>query len=430
VSSADPLASASAKVRRRLLPFLVLCYFAAYLDRVNIGFAALTMNTDLGIGPEAFGFAAGIFFLGYCAFEIPSNVILDKVGARLWIARIMITWGLVSASMAFVTSATGLSIARFLLGVAEAGFFPGIIYYLTHWVPSEDRGRVIALFMTAVPLSSALGAPLSGWILDAFAGIGGIRGWQWLFLIEAIPSIVLGIAAFRLLPNRPANAKWLTPQESAALTSHIAAQVATRESVKKYQMREALVSPHVLMLSLIYFGIVTGMYGLGFWLPQIIQGFGLSNTETGFMSAIPYVFAALAMTLWGLNSDRTTERVWHIAIPCFVGGAALAFSASLQSNAAALAALTLAAIGIFAALPTFWTLPSALLTGTAAAAGIALVNTVGNIGGFLGPYIVGFLKQHHMSAQSAVACLAVFVIASGLLVLTAGHDRRTKAAER
>ncbi len=428
--SVDLLSIASAKVRRRLLPFLILCYFAAYLDRVNIGFAALTMNADLSIGPEAYGFAAGIFFLGYCAFEIPSNVILDKVGARLWIARIMISWGLVSASMAFVTSATGLSIARFFLGVAEAGFFPGIIYYLMHWVPSEDRARVIGVFMTAVPLSSALGAPLSGWILDSFAGIGGFKSWQWLFLIEAIPSIALGIAAFWLLPDRPATARWLTPEESTALTSHISAQVSTRESVKKYQVREALLSPRVLLLSLVYFGIVTGMYGLGFWLPQIIQSFGLSNTATGLVSAIPYVFAAVAMTLWGLSSDRMNERIWHITIPCLVGGAALAFGASLENNTAALAALTLAAIGIFAALPTFWTLPSALLTGTAAAAGIALINTIGNIGGFLGPYIVGFLKQHHMSAQSAVAYLAVFVIAAGLLVLAAGHDARMESARR
>lgn len=426
-STAETLARASAKVRGHLLPFLVVCYFAAYLDRVNVGFAALTMNGDLGLGPGAFGFTAGVFFLGYCLFEVPSNVLLEKFGARIWIARIMITWGLISACMAFVTTVTGLSIVRFLLGVAEAGFFPGIIFYLTFWVPAAERARIITIFMAAVPISNLIGAPISGWILDTFAHVGGLKGWQWLFLLEALPSIVLGVAALWVLPDRPRDARWLTDEERAALENQISAEMARREEIRKFSLVEALTHPRVLALSVIYFGIVTGMYGLSFWLPQIVKGFGLSNTATGFISAVPYVAAAVVMVLWGRHSDLTRERVWHIALPAFVGGAALIAGTAVTGLVPAMLLLTIAAAGIFTALPVFWTLPTALLTGAAAAGGLALINSIGNVGGFIGPYLVGWLQAHGFSPPVAVASLACFAVVSGVVVLAIGHDARLEA---
>lgn len=413
----DARTRASAKVRRRLLPFLMICYFTAYLDRVNIGFAALTMNADLGIGPEAFGFTAGIFFLGYCLFEVPSNVLLSKVGARLWIARIMITWGLVSACTAFVTGATSLSVMRFILGVAEAGFFPGIIFYLTRWVPAGERAHVISTFMMAVPVSNLLGAPLSGWILDTMNGLAGLKGWQWLFLIEAIPAIVLGFAAYFVLTEHPNEAHWLDADERRALTGAMADDNAAHAHETTSTLAGAFTDRRVILFCCIYFGIVTSMYGLTLWLPQIIKALEYSNTTTGLLTAIPYIFAAAGMFIWGRHSDATGERHWHVALPAFVGGAALIAGTAAANPAIAILLLTIAAIGIFAALPMFWTFPTAILSGTAAAAGIALINSLGNIGGFIGPYLVGWLKQGGLSLEAAVASLASFIILSGVLVV-------------
>jgi ACS family tartrate transporter-like MFS transporter len=418
------LQSASAKVRRHLLPFLVICYFGAYLDRVNVGFAALTMNADLGIGPEAFGFTAGIFFLGYCLFEVPSNVLLEKYGARRWIARIMLTWSLVSASMAFVTDVNGLSIIRFLLGIAEAGFFPGIIFYLTHWVASGERARIVTIFMAAIPISSVVGAPVSGLILDAFSNVAGLHGWQWLFILEAVPSAVLGLAALWVLPDKPRDAVWLTADESTALAAHIDAEMRSRESIQKYTLFQALTHQRVLALGFVYLGIATGMYGLSFWLPQFIKAFGFSNTQTGIVTAFPYLAAAGAMVIWGRHSDRTGERVWHIALPAFAGGAALIAGTEVTGIVPALILLTISAAGIFTSLPLFWTLPTALLTGRAAAGGIALINAIGNIGGFIGPYLVGWLKAQGFSSAIAVSSLASFAIVAGVMVLALGHDMR------
>ena len=418
------VASASAKVRRHLLPFLAVCYFAAYLDRANVGFAAVTMNADLGLGPEAFGFTAGIFFLGYCLFEVPSNILLEKFGARVWIARIMITWALVSACMAFVTGVTGLSIVRFLLGVAEAGFFPGIIFYLTNWVPSADRARIVSIFMAAIPISNLIGAPVSGLILDTFNGTAGLKGWQWLFILEALPSLVLGISAFWMLPDSPQQATWLTPEERSALTAHIDAEMTTREDIQTFTLKQALTNPRVLALGFVYFGIATAMYGLTFWLPQIVKAFGLSNTLTGMVTAIPYLAAAIVMFFWGRHSDATRERIWHIAIPAFVGGCALIAGTSVTTLVPAMALITIAACGVFTAMPLFWTLPTALLTGTAAAGGIALINAIGNIGGFIGPYLVGWMKGQGFDSSTAVASLASFAIVSGVLLLMLGHDKR------
>ncbi|MGL4394999.1 MAG: MFS transporter [Hyphomicrobium sp.] len=425
--SETALASASAKVRRRLLPFLIVCYFVAYLDRVNIGFAALTMNADLGIGPEAFGFIAGIFFAGYALFEVPSNIILARVGARIWIARIMITWGIVSIATAFATGATSLTIARFLLGAAEAGFFPGIIYYLTRWVPASERAGMISLFMSAVPISALIGAPLSGFILDATDGMGGLKGWQWLFILEAIPAVVLGIAAGWFLTERPQDAHWLTANERTALAERLARDEAQIADGTQPTLLQALTDRRVLALSLVYFGIVTGLYTLTFWTPQIVKAFGLTNTMTGFVAAIPFLAGAIAMVLWGAHSDRTGERRWHVALPAFIGAAGLIAGSYDAMPAFAMATLTLAGIGIFSALPTFWTLPATMLTGTAAAAAIALINSAGNLGGFVGPYVVGWLKGGGLATANAVAVISAAMAMSGIVVLMMAGDARRDA---
>jgi MFS transporter, ACS family, tartrate transporter len=421
----EALTSASRKVRQRLIPFLILCYFVSYLDRVNVGFAALTMNADLQLGPEAFGFAAGIFFLGYCLFEVPSNVMLARFGARVWIARIMVTWGLVSMGMAFVKDAESLAVMRFLLGVAEAGFFPGIIYYLTRWVPAGDRARTVSAFMVAVPVSALIGAPLSGWILDAFQGAGGLKGWQWLFIIEAIPAVVLGVAAYFFLDDKPQDARWLSADERTALTETIAIEDRAKSAAGQMTLRQALTDVRVLALSLVYFGIVCGLYSLTFWTPQIVKAFGVSNTQTGLITAVPFLAGALVMTAWGRHSDETNERVWHVALPSFLGAAGLIAGALVSEPAFALLALTVAALGIFAALPTFWTLPTAMLSGTAAAGAIALINSIGNIGGFAGPYVVGWLKGAGFETGAAVAAIASVMILSAVVVLIT-NPRRSK----
>jgi D-galactonate transporter len=421
--------TASAKIARRLIPFLMLCYFIAYLDRVNLGFAAITFKPDLGFSDAVFGLGAGIFFIGYFLFEVPSNIILEKVGARVWIARIMFTWGLASAAMALVTNETSFYVIRFLLGVAEAGFFPGIILYLTYWYTAAERARMVGLFMVAIPLSSVIGAPLSSAIMVNMAGVWGLTGWQWLFIIEAAPAVLLSFVTYFYLTDKPAEAKWLTPAERDAVTNRLAAERSAREAIRKYTLREALLNPRILALSLIYFGVVTGLYGLGFWLPQIVKAFGLSTSATGWVVAIPYLFSAIAMVFWTRNSDRTGERTWHIATAAFLGGAGLIAGAYLQNPVLALAALTLGSIGTFAALPTFWTLPTALLTGTAAAGGIALINSIGNIGGFVGPYLVGWLRETLGSPAIATASLGGFLILSGIVTLLVGHDRRMETPD-
>jgi ACS family tartrate transporter-like MFS transporter len=404
------------KVAWRLIPFMAVLYFIAFIDRVNIGFAALTMNADLGLTPRMFGFASGIFFLGYVLFEVPSNVIMERVGARLWIARIMITWGLLSAGTAFVSTPTSLYVLRFLLGVAEAGFFPGMILYLTYWFPAAYRARILSAFMMALPISTVIGSPLS----TAMLGIEGfgLHGWQWMFLLEGIPAVLLGIAVLIFLRDGPADARWLSSEEQRWLQDELAKDHMTHAPLHAHMTR-ALTDPRVWFLGLLYFGLVVGLYGFGFWLPQIIQGVGdLSNFAVGIVAAIPYAIAAVAMYWWGRHSDATGERNRHIAIAAFVGAFGLASSAQLiESPVLGLAALSLAAAGIYAALPVFWTLPTAMLSGTAAAAGIALVNSVGNVGGFLGPTLVGYVKDTTGSYSASLWTLALLVALAGLAAI-------------
>ena len=406
-----------AKVTWRLIPFMFVLYIVAYLDRINVGFAALQMNQDLGLSPAVYGFGAGIFFLGYFLFEIPSNLILQRVGARVWIARILITWGIIASATMLVRNAEGFFILRFLLGVAEAGFFPGMILYLTYWFPAAERARTVALFMTATAIAGVVGGPMSGAILSLH-GMGGLAGWQWLFLLEGLPAIILGAVVFVYLPDRPEHVRWLTPEERTWLSQRLARE---RDAMPGHHtVRQALTSGRVWVLCALYLSLVIGTYGLSMWLPQIIQGLsGLSDFGVGLLSAVPYLAAAIAMVIVGRHSDRTGERRWHVAVPALIGVVGLVLSAYLQSAPAlALAALSLAALGIWSAFGPFWSLPTTFLTGTAAAAGIALINSVGNLGGFLGPYLVGAVRSSTQSFTGGLLILAVILLLGVVLALS------------
>lgn len=419
--------SAIAKVARRLLPFLCLCYAVNFLDRVNVGFAALSMNEDLGFSPSIFGAGAGIFFVGYILFEIPSNLALQRFGARIWIARIMISWGIVAVAMAFVSGETSFYALRFLLGVAEAGFFPGIILYLTYWFPMRERARIVSLFMAAVPLATMVGGPVSGALLELH-GLFGLKGWHWLFIVEGLPAIVLGAVALRFLDDGPEAARWLSEDERTALTDTLAAEAAATRELGYAELGQALTRPRVLVLGLLYFCIVIGFYGVSFWMPQVIQTYGLKPLEIGFLTAIPYFFAAIAMVLWGAHSDRTGERIWHVALPLLVAGAAFAWSASSLPLWLTIVALTLATAGTYAAIGTFWSLPTSILTGTGAAAGLALVNSLGNSGGLVGPPIIGVIKQETGSFTAALLFLAGALVLGAFVALAFGHAARRRAA--
>ncbi|MGO9360628.1 MAG: MFS transporter [Xanthobacteraceae bacterium] len=411
----------------RLVPFLVLAYFLAYLDRVNLGFAALAMNAELNFSPTVFSWGAGIFFIGYFLFEVPSNVILHRVGASRWIARIMVTWGILSALMALVGGATSFYVLRFLLGVAEAGFFPGIILYLTYWYPAEYRARILAAFAIAVPVSTVIGAPISGYLLG-LDGVGGLKGWQWLFILEGAPSILLGVVTWFTLTDRPAVANWLPDDQKRWLMAKLEGEEAARAAAHGMTLGQALVEPKVLALSAVYFGFVAALYGMQFWLPQIVKAFGLTNLQTGFVTAVPYAFGSVAMVLWGRHSDSTRERVWHLALPLFLTAVALAVSGYLGSPLQTMIALTLAAIGVFCTFALFWTLPTAFLSGTAAAGGIALINAIGNLAGFGGPYLIGWVKERSGSTAPGLLLLAIAPLVAGVIVLLLKHDRETEFA--
>lgn len=405
------------KVSWRLLPFLLLCYVVAYLDRVNVGFAKLQMLTDLNFSETIYGLGAGIFFIGYFIFEVPSNVILHKVGARVWIARIMITWGVISALMMLVTTPTMFYVMRFLLGAAEAGFFPGIILYLTYWYPAGRRGRVTATFMTAVALSGVIGGPLSGYIMKHMSGMNGWAGWQWMFLLEGIPSVLIGIAVLFLLDDRISHAKWLTDAEKALLERNIKAEEEKKEDLP---ISQALTSGRVWLMGLIYFSFVMGLYGISFWLPTIIKATGVKDVlDISLLTAIPYGFAVVAMVLVGRSADRHQERRWHVAIPGLLGALGLVLSVMWRGDTVlAMAALTLATMGIMCTLPLFWSLPTSFLVGAGAAAGIALINSLGNLAGFVSPYMMGWLKDLTKSTDAGMYVLATSLVVGSLLTLS------------
>lgn len=408
-----------ARVTRRLIPLLFSCYVAAYLDRVNIGFAKLQMLNDLRFSETVYGLGAGIFFIGYFLFEIPSNVILHRVGARLWIARVMLTWSVISAAMLFVTSPTGFYTLRFLLGVAEAGFFPGVILYLTYWYPSARRAGIIALFMTGIPVAGVIGGPISGWILNGMAGVQGLAGWQWLFLVEALPSFALGLAVLRYLDNGIAEggARWLSREEQALLMRGIAED---QQLVSSHSLRDGLTNGRVWFLAAIYFCLIAGLYGAGFWLPTLIQRTGVASPlAIGMLTIVPNAIAAVVMVAISRRSDRTRERRWHLVIPAIIGAAGWLLTVRYGSNTAiALFGMSLAMAGVTTSLSQFWCLPTAMLAGAAAATGIALINSIGNLSGFFGPTVIGWLVDRTGSTDFGVYVLAAVMAIGSLLVLT------------
>ena len=406
------------KVTRRIVPFLFFCYLAAYLDRVNVGFAKLQMLHELNFSETVYGFGAGIFFLGYVLFEVPSNVIMHRVGARLWIARIMVTWAVISGAMVFTSSPISFYILRFLLGVAEAGFIPGVLLYLTYWYPAHRRGRITAIFLAAIPMASIFGGPLSGWILNATSGAYGLSGWQWLFVVETVPSMILGIVTLFYLDDRVDHAKWLDAGEKRLIAEAIAREAQAKESHS--HLSAAFRTPRVWLLCLIYFTIASGIYIISFWLPSIIKQTGVADPLTiGGLTAIPYVVAVVAMILVNQSADQRRERRWHTAIPCLVTAAGLVLTAASNGNTlVAMGGLTLAAAGVSTAQSSFWTLPASFLGGAAAAAGIALVNALGNIGGFASTFLVGWMTDLTHSTASSLYLFGALIAVGGGLLLT------------
>ena len=400
----------------RLIPFMVLLYLVNFIDRLNVGFAALTMNRDLHFSPAVFGFGAGLFFVGYLLFQIPANLMLVRIGARRWIFCITAIWGLVSASSALVQGPASFYALRFLLGVAEAGLFPGVIFYLTIWFPKFYRARFNACFYIAIPLAGIIGGPLSGLILG-MDGVGGLRGWQWLFLIEGMPAFVLSFLVLKLLPDRPAAASWLSGAEKDAVALRLAAEDSTEHS----ELSQALRDPRVAVLGLINFAFQCGLYGTTLWLPQIVQAMGFSNFATGFVVALPNVVALVALILWGYSSDKRGERIWHTALPILLAAAGLAGASVAQDYLLVLFGLTLVLAGINAAYGPYWSLPSTFLRGSAAAGGIALINMIASLGGFVGPFLLGFLKERTGGYTIAMAMIAACLVGAAFIVLALGR---------
>lgn len=405
------------KVAWRIIPLLFICYIAAYLDRVNVSFAKLQMQADVpAISDTVFGLGTGIFFLGYFIFEVPSNILMEKLGARLWIARIMITWGIISTMMIFVNSPWAFYGLRLLLGFAEAGFFPGVILYLTYWFPSRRRGEMVALFMMAIALTGVVGAPLSGWILHEFNGAAGLKGWQMLFLLEGIPSIALGIFVPWLLANSVRSANWLSEEEKQLLEQNLQAEESRKDPLP---IAGLFFDPRLILFAAIYFCSTMGLYGTGFWIPQLIKNTGVRDPlYVGLLTAIPYGFGALAMLVLGKSSDRSGERRWHFALASFLGAAGIVISNLFRQNTlVAMVGLTLATLGILATFPLFWPMPTDLLAGTSAAAGIAWVNSLGNLGGFFAPFIVGWFTDLTKRSDYGLYVIAGALALGSLLVL-------------
>jgi ACS family tartrate transporter-like MFS transporter len=406
------------KVSWRLLPLIVVCYLINYIDRTNVSFAALTMNKDLGLSAYMYGWGAGIFFFGYAFFEVPSNMVLQRVGARLWIARIMITWGIISGLMATATGPVSFLVLRFLLGVAEAGFFPGMIFYLTHWFPTAVRARAISILYVAIPVSNAIASIISGAILG-MDGILGLKGWQWIFIIEAIPAVLLAFVVLKLMTDRPALANWLNADEKEWLEGQLQAERKQVESSGRLSMLQALTDPRVLVLSAIYLASVTAGYGIVFFLPQIVKGLGLSNLMTGFVTAIPYAIGTIGLVLWGYSSDRRKERRWHLIISTALAAVGLLCAGWLSHSFWAIVAISVFTVGIYGSRPTFWPMPSVFLTGAAAAVGMALINSIGNLGGYFGPMIVGWIKDSTKSFEMALYFLAACALLSAVITFFA-----------
>ena len=414
------------RIAWKILPLLFVSYIVAYLDRVNIGFAALRMQQDLSFSDAVYGLGAGIFFAGYVLFEVPSNLLLTKIGARKTIMRIMICWGLVSSAMMFVQTPMQFYIARFLLGAFEAGFFPGIILYLTYWFPARMRGGIIAIFMSAIAIAGVVGGPLSGWIMSHMDGVNGWHGWQWMFLIEGLPAVVLGIVAGLMLIDGPSKASWLSDRERAQITEDIKSPT---DQSGRHSMKDAIRDPRIYALAAVYFAVASGIYVLGFWLPGKVKGYGIADPfHIGLLTAIPYLASTIGMIVISRHSDATGERRWHLATCMVISATALVASTFFATNLIiGLACLTVAAVGVFAAMPVFWTIPTRYLSGTAAAGGIALINSLALIGGFVSPTVIGSIKAQTGSTDIGLYVFAGVLIAGAALLLMAMPARLLQA---
>lgn len=411
------------RLTRRLLPFLFMLYIVAYLDRINVGFAALQMQEQLKFTDTVYGLGAGMFFAGYFFFQVPSNLMLERVGARRWIAGLMVLWGIISSSMIFVVGPRSFYGLRFLLGAAEAGFYPGVIYYLRNWFPADARARTVAWFMTAATLSGVVGGPISGALLSLH-NLGGLAGWQWLFLIEGLPAIVLGIVVLFFLTNRPHEAHWLPEEQRVWLIDTLERERVSLEKAGAAHVLAAFGNPRIWLFAFVYFGLNTVSYGMGLWLPSLIKSLsGISNFTIGVLSAIPYIVASIAMVLIGAHSDRTGERRWHVAGCAFAGAAALLLAAYSSSITLSIAAISVAVLGVFSMVGPFWTMPTSFLSGTAAATGIALINSVGNLGGFFGPYIIGLVRTSTGEFRGGLLVVGTTLALSGLVCVLVGTRR-------
>lgn len=404
------------KISYRIIPFVFILYIISYLDRANIGYAALQMNRELALSSEAFGFASGIFFIGYFLFEVPSNVLLNRFGARIWIARILITWGIVSVVSAFAHNATQLYVLRFLLGVAEAGFFPGIIVYLTYWFRAKELATTVALFTAAIPVSYIIGAPLSTWIMDHVHWMNW-SGWRWMLLLEGAPALVGGVLCYLYLTDRPKDAKWLKPEERDWLLNELENDRKARPNAQHFGSLKAMSNPKVLYLSFIYFVYQCGSLGVGYWMPQIIKGFSqtLSHTQIGLIAMVPYVFATVAMVMWSRRSDRHNERRLHSAIPLAVAALALLGAGFAENLYVSITMISLSLGGLYAFKSPFWALPTLFLTRSTAAISIAVINSIGNLGGFFGPFMIGYIKSTSKHATSGLLFLAALLVVSFLM---------------
>ena len=406
--------SALRKAAYRLVPILTIAYIFNYLDRTVVGFAALTMNRDIGLSATQFGIGAGLFFVTYCLFEIPSNLALYRFGARRWIARIMISWGLISAATALVTGPTSFYVLRLLLGLAEAGFFAGVTYYLAAWFPAQLRTRMLAWFLIGIPLSSLIGSPIAGLLLQ-LDGVGGIAGWKWLFIGVSLPCVVIGLIVLRLLADRPQNAAWLTPAERRALTAMLANEARERP---RSELWAALKDPRVLILAVVQFGFTLGSYGIGIWLPLMLKEYQFSNLTIGMIAAVPYLFASAAMIAWAWHVDRTGKKIVNLVIACFVAAVGLVISILTGSLLVALVGLTLALIGVTSARAIFWTIPTRFLAGIGAAGGLAFINSIGTAGGFAGPALMGWLKDATGSFERGLLVMAAIMLATTLIAVS------------
>ena len=404
--------SAMKKIYARLLPFAILSYFLAYIDRINVSFAALTMRGDLGISAGDYGFALGTFYWGYFLFEVPSNVIMEKVGARIWIARIMVTWGILAGLTALVTGTTSFGIVRFLLGVAEAGFFPGIILYFTYWFPAKHHARIVSGFLIGLPIAVAAGAPISTALLG-LDGLFGLRGWQIMYIAEAIPTVIIGVVTFFVLVDRPEQAQYLTHEEKTWLTARLLAERKAKEAVKTFTMWQAMFDAKVLLLALNYFGIVVASLGILFFVPQIIKSIGVtSNMTVGWLTMIPYISGGIGLVVWGMVSDRMHERRWNLLGACVVSAIGLIIAGMTMGTWWAMVGLSIATFGFYGSKGPFWAMPPMFLTGTAAAASIAWINSIGNLGGFFGPWYVGVVKDWSGSYAGGLYGLAFLCVMS------------------